>query len=145
MHRAVLCQHPLNEGFLQRVLDEKRRVKQRVRVIFASPDGPMCTRHVMTKLPLISIKIRNPPHNLHAHGSLAATSSFDDGGEVPTAQGAGECYLSVECSYRSLESREGSFEYYAGQGGFWLRQRYPCNDQGESPGFLSTECRLKCT
>ena len=100
----------------------------------------------MTKLPLGSIRVRDPPHNPYADASLAATSSFNDVDEnrVPTAQGAGRRCLSVECGHRNLESREGSRKYYPSQGSFWFRQRYPRNDQSEFPsGSLLTERGLK--
>jgi len=78
------------------------------------------------------------------HCSIAATS-LNHGGRVPTTEleGAGGCYVGVECGHRSLESREGSLEC---QGHLWLRQRHPLDDQGKFPsGSLSTDRRLKYT
>ena len=83
-----------------------------------------CTRHVMKKklrryVPNPRIRVRAFVHHL-----LAVTSSFDDGHELPAAEGARRRSLSFECEvHRSFEPCEGDLEHHTRKGCLWLVRR----------------------
>jgi len=98
--------------------------------------GSVCTRRVMTKWPLVCIRVRVLPHTLPAARLLAAAPTFFHEYEFPATGTPGWRSLGVECGHRGRESREGGLEHHTSQGRFWFRQCSSNNDQSMFPPLL---------
>ena len=71
------------------------------------------------------------------HNSFPATTLCSNHDRrIPAAEGEGRCSLLAGCGHRWAESREGNFEYHAGEGCFWLRRHPSHHDTGNFPSLL---------
>ena len=92
------------------------------------------TAHLTLVCVLLRVRVLR---SLCPHRLLPATSSFDDGHELPATEGARRCSLSFECAHRGFESCEGDLERHPRKGRFWLVRRDPDDDCGV---FLPIPC-----